>query len=170
MIRPKRGKGTLIIEAHKKGGSSAGRFCSAPAYFDNRATLSCLVHNSYASSASRHKDRGYTKEAPMAWAFGLAALIYFAIARSAIAAQDAQPGRDTLAQMVAFARLGSVACQRLAPDVEGFHALVLLRLITPPLTEKEIVANEKDVVRLRDRLGLSRWCKLYAGEMEQARI
>ena len=66
--------------------------------------------------------------------------------------------------------LGSVACQRLAPDVEGFHALALLRLIKPPLTDNAIVAKEKEVKRLRDRLGLSRWCRLYAGEMEQARI
>jgi hypothetical protein len=72
--------------------------------------------------------------------------------------------------MVAFTRLGSVACQRLAPDVEGFHALALLRLIKPPLTDNAIVAKEKEVKRLRDRLGLSRWCRLYAGEMEQARI
>jgi hypothetical protein len=72
--------------------------------------------------------------------------------------------------MVAFSRLGSVACQRLAPDVEGFHALRLLRLIKPPLTEKEIAAKEKEVKRLRDRLGLSRWCRLYVAEMEQARI
>ena len=72
--------------------------------------------------------------------------------------------------MVAFARVGSVACQRFAPDVEGFHALALQRLIEPPLAEKEIVAKEMEVKSLRDRLGLSRWCRLYAGEMEQARI
>ena len=83
---------------------------------------------------------------------------------------DSQPGRGTFAEMVAFARLGSVACQRLAPDVEGFHALALLRLIKPPLTDNAIVAKEKEVKRLRDRLGLRRWCRLYAGEMEQARI
>jgi hypothetical protein len=77
---------------------------------------------------------------------------------------------EPFAEMVAFARLGSVACQRLAPDVEGFHALALLRLIKPPLTDKAIVAKEKEVKRLRGRLGLSRWCRLYAGEMEQARI
>src|ERR1700730_17374953 len=78
--------------------------------------------------------------------------------------------RGTLAEMVAFARLGSVACQRLVPDVEGIHALAFLRLIKPPLTDKEIVTKEKEVKRRRDRLGLSRWCRLYAGEMEQARI
>ena len=103
-------------------------------------------------------------------AVGQAVLVYLAIASSAATAQDSQPGRGTFAEMVAFARLGSVACQRLAPDVEGFHALALLRLIKPPLTDKEIVAKVKEVKRRRDRLGLSRWCRLYAGEMEQARI
>jgi hypothetical protein len=101
---------------------------------------------------------------------GQAVLVYLAIASSAATAEDSQPGRGTLAEMVAFARLGSVACQRLVPDVEGIHALALLRFIKPPLTDKEIVAKEKEVKRLRDRLGLSRWCRLYAGEMEQARI
>jgi hypothetical protein len=37
----------------------------------------------------------------------------------------------------------SVACDRVVPDVEGFHALALQRPIKPPLTEKEIVAKEK---------------------------
>ena len=72
--------------------------------------------------------------------------------------------------MVAFARLASVACARLAPDAEGFRALALLTLVKPPLTEEEIVGQEKDVRQLRDRLGLRGWCQLYAGEMEQARI
>ena len=103
-------------------------------------------------------------------ALGQAVLVYLVIASSAATAQDTQPGRGTFAEMVAFAKLGSVACQRLAPDVEGFHALALLRLIKPSLTDKEIVAKEKELKRLRDRLGLSRWCRLYAGEMEQARI
>jgi hypothetical protein len=38
------------------------------------------------------------------------------------------------------------------------------------ITEEEIAAKEKDIKRLRVRLGLSRWCKRYAGQMEQARI
>jgi hypothetical protein len=77
-------------------------------------------------------------------ALGQAVLVYLAIASSAATAQDTQPGRGTFAEMVAFARLGSVACQRLAPDVEGFHALALLRLIKPPLTDNAIVAKEKE--------------------------
>jgi hypothetical protein len=113
------------------------------------------------------RDRLYCGS-PVSRVLGQVVLIYLAIAGSA--AQDAQPGRATFAEMVAFSRLGSVACQRLAPDVEGFHALRLLRLIKPPLTEKEIAAKEKEVKRLRDRLGLSRWCRLYVAEMEQARI
>ena len=103
-------------------------------------------------------------------ALGKVVLVYFAISGSTVTAQDLQPGRATFAEMVAFARLASVPCKRLAPDVEGFHALVLQRLIKPPLAQEEIAAKEKDVKRLRDRLGLSRWCKRYAGEMEQARI
>jgi hypothetical protein len=85
-------------------------------------------------------------------------------------AQDNQPAREAFAKMVAFARLASVACARLAPDAEGFRALALLTLVKPPLTEEEIVGQEKDLRQLRDRLGLHGWCQLYAGEMEQARI
>jgi hypothetical protein len=44
-----------------------------------------------------------------------------------------------------------------------------MRLIKPPITEKEIVAKEKDVKRLR-ALGLRKWCQLHAGEMARARI
>jgi hypothetical protein len=72
--------------------------------------------------------------------------------------------------MVAFAKLGSAICQQLQPDVESFHALALLRLIKPSLTEEGIIAKEKDVEHIRYRLGLSKWCRLYAGEMAQARI
>jgi hypothetical protein len=72
--------------------------------------------------------------------------------------------------MIAFARLAAVPCQRLAPDADSFHALALRRLTQPPITEEEIAAKEKDIKRLRVRLGFSRWCKRYAGQMEQARI
>jgi hypothetical protein len=103
-------------------------------------------------------------------ASGKVVLVCFAISGSAVTAQDVQPGRATFAEMVAFARVASVTCERLTPDVEGVEALALQRLVKPPLTEKEIGAKKKDVKRLRDRLGLSRWCKRYAGKMEQARI
>jgi hypothetical protein len=101
---------------------------------------------------------------------GQASLVYLAIGSCAVTAQDNRPGRTTFAEMVAYARLAAGVCERLAPDAEGFHALALMRLIKPPLTEKEIGAKEKDVKRLRERLGLRKWCQLYAGEMARARI
>ena len=86
-------------------------------------------------------------------ALGQAVLIYLSIGSCALTAQQNQPGRETFGEMIAFARLASVACGRLAPDAEGFHALALRTLVKPPLTEKEIVAKEKDVKQLRVRLG-----------------
>jgi hypothetical protein len=103
-------------------------------------------------------------------ALGQVVLIYLAVGSSAVTAQDTHPGRATFAEMIAFARLAFVPCQRLAPDADSFHALALRRLIQPPITEEEIAAKEKDIKRLRVRLGLGRWCKRYAGQMEQARI
>jgi hypothetical protein len=103
-------------------------------------------------------------------ALGQAGLIYLAIGSCAVRAQDNRPGRATFAEMIAYARIAAGACERLAPDAEGFHAFALMRLIKPPLTEKELGAKEKDVKRLRDRLGPRKWCQLYAGEMARARI
>lgn len=96
--------------------------------------------------------------------------IYLVIGSCAAMAQDNSPARAAFAEMIAYARVAVGACERLAPDADGFHALALMRLIKPPLAEKEIAAREKDVKRLRDRLGLRKWCQRYAGEMAQARI
>jgi len=73
-------------------------------------------------------------------------------------------------ESILHARTGKIVLQQNLPDADGFYARALMRLIKPPLTEKEIVAKEKDVKRLRDRLGLRKWCQRYAGEMAQARI
>jgi hypothetical protein len=108
---------------------------------------------------------------PSTWrAIGRAVTIYLAIGSCVVTAQDSPPARATFAEMVAYARLAVGACERLAPDADGYYARALMRLIKPPLTEKEIVAKEKDVKRLRDRLGLRKWCQRYADEMAQARI
>ena len=103
-------------------------------------------------------------------ALGHGVSIYVAIGCCAVTAQDNRPSRATFAEMIAYARLAGGACERLAPDAEGFHALALMRLIKPPLTETEIVIKEKDVRRLRDQLGLRKWCQLYSDKMAQARI
>ena len=71
-------------------------------------------------------------------ALGQALLIYLSIGSCALTAQQNQPGRETFGEMIAFARLASVACGRLAPDAEEFHALALRTLVKPPLTEKRL--------------------------------
>jgi len=53
-------------------------------------------------------------------ALGQIVLVYFAVGGAAVTAQDTQPGRATFAEMIAFARLASVPCQRLAPDGIAF--------------------------------------------------
>ena len=103
-------------------------------------------------------------------ALGQVVLVYLTVGSAAVTAQDTQPGRATFAEMIAFAGLASVPCRRREPDADNFHALALRRLIQPPITEEEIAAKETEIKRLRVRLGLSRWCKRYAGQMEQARI
>jgi hypothetical protein len=56
---------------------------------------------------------------------GRAFLMCLAIGGCGATAQNDGPSREAFAEMIAFARLGSVACERLAPDAEGFHALAL---------------------------------------------
>jgi hypothetical protein len=130
--------------------------------------LSRLSRESLGVFAAGFEDMSMTS--PTWRALGQVVLVYFGVGGAAVTAQDTQPGRATFAEMIAFARLASVPCQRLAPDADSFHTLALRRLIKPPITEEEIAAKEKDIKRLRVRLGLSRWCKRYAGQMEQARI
>src|SRR6516164_5056827 len=66
-------------------------------------------------------------------ALGQVVLVYCAFGGAAVTAQNTQPGRATFAEMIAFASLASVPCQRLAPDADSFHALTLWRLIQPPI-------------------------------------
>ena len=71
--------------------------------------------------------------------------------------------------MVVFADL-LYPLYTIGADVESLRALALQRLAKPPLNEKEIVAKENEVRRLRNRVGHERWCQRYTGLMEQARI
>jgi hypothetical protein len=97
-------------------------------------------------------------------------LIYLAIGGCAASAQDNRLGRATFAEMIAYARLAVGHCELVAPNADGFYARALMRLIKPPLTEKEIAVKEKEVKRLRDRLVPRKWCQRYVDEMAQARI
>jgi len=142
---------------------------AVPGADEKRSGLSRSRVESLDVFAASFEDMSMTS--PTSRSLGQIVLVYFAVGGAVVTAQqDTQPGRATFAEMIAFARLASVPCQRLAPDADIFHALALRRLIQPPITEEEIAAKEKDIKRLRVRLGLSRWCKRYAGQMEQARI
>jgi hypothetical protein len=145
----------------------------APQHYDARADTDTGVEVYDVPIGQPYAARGHER-ADGRWLIGAVNAIHglaeIKCARAERIARTTRHEPGTLAEMVAFARLGSVACQRLVPDVEGIHALALLRLIKPSLTDKEIVAKEKEVKRRRDRLELSRWCRLYASEMEQARI
>src|SRR4029450_5225294 len=46
-------------------------------------------------------------------------------------------------EMIAFARLASVPCQRLAPDADSFHTLALRRLINRPSPRKRLLPKKK---------------------------
>src|SRR5262245_26394935 len=141
---------------------------AVPGADEGRSGLSRSRVESLGVFAASFGDMSMTS--PTWRALGQVVLVYVGVGGAAVTAQETQPGRATFAEMIAFARLASVPCQRLAPDADSFHALALRRLIKPPITEEEIAAKEKDIKRLRVRLGLSRWCKRYAGQMEQARI
>ena len=141
---------------------------AVPGADEKRSGLSRFRVESLGVFAASFEDMSMTS--PTWRALGQVVLVYFAVGGAAVTAQDTQPSRATFAEMIAFARLASVPCQRLAPDADNFHALALRRLIKPAITEEEIAAKEKDIKRLRVRLGLSSWCKRYAGQMEQARI
>jgi hypothetical protein len=146
----------------------AGTYTSVLAQMKNVLASAGLGSRALAYSQLVSEDISMTS--PTWRALGQVVLVYFGVGGAAVTAEDTQPGRVTFAEMIAFARLASVPCQRLARDADSFHALALRRLIKPPITEEEIAAKEKDIKRLRARLGLSRWCKRYAGQMEQARI
>jgi hypothetical protein len=101
---------------------------------------------------------------------GLAVLSYLALGTLSSAQEEQAAHRSKLAEMIAFVRRASEPCGGAAAGTNGYVALALLMLSKPTLTEAEVSAKEKDVEQLRASLAPSEWCKLYAIEMEQARI
>jgi hypothetical protein len=80
-------------------------------------------------------------------------LICLAISGCGATVQENRPGREAIAKMIAFARLGPVPCKRLAPDAESFRALALLTLVKPPLTRSCRVAQMVPTLCRRDGTG-----------------
>ena len=167
-----------------RGSGHAGRGAEANLYSAPDFQVPGVCHRYYAraelildeSAPAESASSRLKKEPSSRWAhmpcqlLACTALVYLGIPGYSATAQDTQPARATFAEMIAFARLASVACQQIAPDAEALHAFALQRFIKPPLTDKEIAAKEKEVKQLRNRVGLAQWCRRYAGKMEQARI
>src|SRR5262245_34314373 len=114
---------------------------AVPGADEKRSGLSRFRVESLGVFAASFEDMSMTS--PTWRALGQVVLVYFAVGGAAVTAQDTQPGRATFAEMIAFVRLASVPCQRLAPDADSFYALALRRLIQPPITEEEIAAKKK---------------------------
>lgn len=45
----------------------------------------------------------------------------------------------------------------------------MLLMMAPP-TEEKVVAKEREMLALRNKIGNKKWCQLYSVEMEQAYI
>jgi hypothetical protein len=88
-----------------------------------------------------------------------------------VIAQDYEASsRAKLAEMMAFIRLASEPCAGSVPSMWGFEVLALYVAVKPPIPEAEIKTKETEVARYRTRLGLKKWCQLYAVEMKEAHI
>jgi Adenylate and Guanylate cyclase catalytic domain len=74
-----------------------------------------------------------------------------------------------LAEMVAFIRLAA-PCDGVVqvPPEYVTEALSLLMVVDPPISEQMIEAKEEVVKNYRAKLGLAKWCQLYAVEVSEA--
>ena len=77
--------------------------------------------------------------------------------------------RGKLAEMVAFIRLAA-PCDGVVqvPPEDVTEALSLLMVADPPISEQMIEAKEEVVKNYRAKLGLAKWCQLYAVEVSEA--
>ena len=77
--------------------------------------------------------------------------------------------RGKLAEMVAFIRLAE-PCDSVVqvPPEYLMEALSLLMVVDPPISEQMIEAKEEVVKNYRAKLGLAKWCQLYAVEVSEA--
>src|SRR5258708_39534540 len=78
-------------------------------------------------------SRAMSMTSPTWRVLGQVVLVYFGVGGAAVTAVDTQPGRATFSEMIAFARLASVPCQRLSLDSDSFHTLALRRSCKPTI-------------------------------------
>jgi hypothetical protein len=84
-------------------------------------------------------------------------------------AKDEETLQGKLAEMVAFIRLAE-PCDGVVqvPPEYVTEALSLLMVVDPPISEQMIEAKEEVVKNYRAKLGLAKWCQLYAVEVSEA--
>jgi hypothetical protein len=87
----------------------------------------------------------------------------------AASAKDEETLQGKLAEMVAFFRLAE-PCDGVVqvPPEYVTEALSLLMVVDPPISEQMIEAKEEVVKNYRTKLGLAKWCQLYAVEVSEA--
>ncbi len=87
----------------------------------------------------------------------------------AASAKDEETLPAKLAEMVAFIRLAA-PCDGVVqvPPEYVTEALSLLMVVDPPISEQMIEAKEEVVKNYQAKLGLAKWCQLYAVEVGEA--
>jgi hypothetical protein len=87
----------------------------------------------------------------------------------AASAKDEETLQGKLAEVVAFIRLAE-PCDGVVqvPPEYVTQALSLLMVVDPPISEQMIEAKEEVVKNYRAKLGLAKWCQLYAVEVSEA--
>lgn len=97
-------------------------------------------------------------------------IAFVGLASNQTDAQDFSKGRAKLAEMIAFVQLASEPCKGAVPELYAMEALMLRMTAKPPLADDEVESKEKEVRGHHERLGLAKWCELYAAEMTQAHL
>ena len=106
----------------------------------------------------------------------VAALLLLAVPAGAqerdVARDHSAADRARMAGYVAFVRVAAEQCAGLAkvPESWTVEAKLLSGVAAPPLRPEEIAAKEVELRQDRVRLGLDKWCALYAQEMEDAHL
>jgi hypothetical protein len=114
------------------------------------------------------RARTYRRDGLVAW-FIILCLCGTPLVGQAAPAKDEETLQGKLAEMVAFIRLAE-PCDGVVqvPPEYVTEALSLVMVVDPPISEQMIEAKEEVVKNYRAKLGLAKWCQLYAVEVSEA--
>jgi hypothetical protein len=114
------------------------------------------------------RAKTYRRDGLVAWSIILR-LCGTLLVGQAAPAKDEETLQGKLAEMVAFIRLAE-PCDGVVqvPPEYVTEALSLLMVVDPPISEQMIEAKEEVVKNDRAKLGLAKWCQLYAVKLSEA--